>query len=92
MKIMPKELFDSLIKMSRQYWETGDKACLTAKIALSQEIMSKAGVGWLAVQDLVDSIIRRSGFFPNADNDMIYSVLRVMGWEVTDEVKESESL
>lgn len=88
MKRMPKTLFDSYIDISRCYWEAGGEKTLAEKLAMANEIARNTPVDFLAVSDLVDSIIRRSGFYPDATNEMLYDVLAVMGWEVADIVKE----
>lgn len=85
MKKMPKNLFDELIRYSRKYWEDGDHFTLANKGVASKKVEAATGVDWLAVQDLVDSIIRYSAFLPNAENEKIYEVLSVLGWEVVDD-------
>lgn len=90
MKKMPKELFDNFIELSRNYWEIGERSILDDRMALSFEIKDVTGVDWLCIQDLVDSIIRCHGFKNDAENETIYEVLRVLGWEVKDENTSSE--
>ncbi len=85
MKKMPKNLFDELIERSRQYWKDGDCYTLADKGVASHKVEDATGVDWLSAGDLVDSIIRWRGFLPNAENEKIYEVLKVLGWEVVDD-------
>lgn len=88
MKKMPKKLFDEFIDLSRNYWDSGEHQLLTDRSYLSHNIEKITGIDWLSVQDLVDAIIRFRAFLPNAENEVIYNVLRVLGWEVVDDGEE----
>lgn len=92
MKRISKRLFDSLVYTERLYWKDGAVELLPAVHAVALEIESDYGLDWLAVKELVGSIVRHNGFFEDASYEKIYEVLNVLGWEVSDEVKESESL
>lgn len=87
MKKMPKNLLDELIKQQRAYWKDGeDNINLIAE--LSQEIGRKTGLCFTSPWNLVCDIIKPSGFYPDADNEIIYSALRALGWEVVADVNE----
>ena len=92
MKKIPKKQFDEVIRLSREIWEDGGEKPIKDRIKIAQEIYGITGLCFTVIMDIVDCIIRPSGFMPNADNDMVYLILRVLGWEVTDEVQESKSL
>ena len=92
MKKIPKKQFDEVSRLSREYWETGEVSLLKERIKVAMEIRDVAGVDWLATCELFDSIVRGDGFLPGASDEMIYILLRVLGWEVVREDKESESL
>ena len=92
MKKIPKKQFDEVIRLSREIWEDGGTDIIKNRIKVAQEIYQTTGLCFTVIMDIVDSIIRPSGFMPGADNEMIYLILRVLGWEVTHEVEESKSL
>ena len=92
MKKIPKKQFDDFVSTSREFWETVDTDLVKKRISMTQEIGKTTGIDWSAILDFVDSVIRYTGFLPGADNETFYSLLRLMGWEVTDEIEESESL
>ena len=92
MKRIPKKQFDKVVRLSREYWDEGSTITLQERIKVAVEINEVTGIDWMAIIDFVDSIIRRTGFVPDASDEMLHIVLRVLGWEIADEVKESESL
>lgn len=98
MKKISKKQMGKLIDLSRQYWvsarATGEpsESLLKERNKIASEIADKTGLSEFAIIDLVDSIVRCNGLLPDADNDEIYFVLRILGWRVKDEVQESESL
>lgn len=83
MKKMPKNLLDELIEATRAFWNGDDDALELMKSA-SIDIQERTGLCFTASWDLVSHIIKPHGFYPGADNEIIYSVLRVLGWEVTE--------
>ena len=85
MKKMPKHLLDKQIEVTRQYWDGGGQAALNEMGFTSHKIEAVTGVCFCAAWDFVSSILKPSGFHPGADNEVIYSVLNVLGWEVVDE-------
>ena len=91
MKI-PKNLLDALIYLERLYWQDGEKELLQGIFALAMEIEEKCGIDWTSVKELVSSIVRNNGFCQYANNERIYEVLNVLGWEVSSEKQESKSL
>lgn len=89
MKQIKKSQLDEVIKLSREYWETGNHGLLPARIDTAEEVERDTGIDWLSLIDFVDGITRRRGLLHEADNETIYEVFRILGWELTDEVKES---
>ena len=86
MKKIPKKELDKVVELSRSYWESGgDTHILQSRIAIAKEIEAQTGIDWLTIIDFVDSIVKTSGLFKDASNEMIYILLRVLGWEVVDE-------
>lgn len=87
MKIIPKGQLDEIIALTRTYWNGTDvdRELLQTRIDKAQELQKNIGVDWLSIIDVIDGIIRHKGFLPNAENYIIYSVLRLLGWEVTDD-------
>ena len=93
MRKLPKKQFDEIIKLTREYWATGKKILLSQRTSNALDFAIMTGLNWLSVLDLLDSLLRNGGLCTDAENDEIYSVLRVIGWEVTDdEEQESESV
>ena len=91
MKKINKRILDECIEMTRLYWGNKeiDAEILTDRIKTAK----KAEIDWCALINLLDSILSKGGFNPEASNLEIYLVLRLLGWEVVDEeVEESESL
>lgn len=88
MKI-PKGQLDEIIELTRTYLNgtDADRELLQTRINKAQHLQIDIGVDWLSIIDFIDSIIRHRGFLPNAENDMIYSVLKLLGWEVTDDAE-----
>ena len=50
---------------------------------------AETGVSMFSIIDLVKSIVASNGFKPDAENAEIYCVLRILGWEATDEEHSS---
>lgn len=92
MKQISKKLLDPLIHFKRVYWKDGDVDLLPGIHALAMEIEDESHLDWLSVCDFLNAILRRNGLSPNTDNETIYEALKLFGWEVADEVEESESL
>lgn len=85
MKQIPKKKFDAVLDISREWWAGNNEELLPKRIDLAKTIKE---IDWLPIVDLVDSILNPMGFAPDAENDEIYSVLRVLGWEVVDHEQE----
>lgn len=81
MKNMPKNLLDELIEAERAFWYSGADNIDRIKAA-AFKIQEETELCFTAPWDIVNQIIRPSGFCPGADNETIYSVLRVLGWVV----------
>lgn len=95
MKKIPKKLLDKMICTERKVWKNagGDNADLhSLNIYIARDIEEKCGLEWLAICNLLHSILGYKCFRPNATNKEIYDVIRMLGWEVSDEEQESESL
>lgn len=88
MKQIPKKQFDELVRLSREFWADIDKAHLKKRIDVAMEIREATGIDWMAIIDFVDCIIRSTGVLPGASDEMLYILLRVLGWEVADNVEE----
>ena len=90
MKKIPKEKLDSVLTMTRNYWKTGERDLIPARIALTQSLQIDVGVDWLCFLNIADSILQSNGFKRNASNATIYAVLNALGYEVVDdEIQES---
>lgn len=90
MKKIPKKQFDEVLRLTREYWSDDYKVStknpiLNERIQVALTVSIDYEVDWLALIDLVEGILMRRGFCPDADNDMIYAVLNLLGWVVADE-------
>jgi hypothetical protein len=88
MKKIPKKMFDAMVTGSRKYWETGNTDHLGRNYALCQRLQEETGVEWICFSDLVGSIVMNRGFKPDVSNEVIYEVLKVLGYEVVNDGKE----
>lgn len=89
MKQISKKPLDEVIAITRQSWEASyeegrDK--WQKRIDLAVETVKE--IGWSPLIDFLDGILSSNGFAPDATNDEIYSVLRILGWEVVDHEQE----
>jgi hypothetical protein len=89
MKKIPKKQFDEVIRLTREFWEDADDSnvLLQERIKIAMNIKDVSGVDWFAIINFVDSLFQRTGFLPDASNEMIYILLRVLGWEVVEDVE-----
>lgn len=87
MKQIVKSQLDEVIKLSREYWETGNRGLLAVRMDAAEEVERATGIDWLSLLDTVDGILRRRGLLHEADNEKIYEVFRIMGWEVSEGVE-----
>lgn len=85
MKKIPKKLFDAFVEESRLLMETGIGN--HKRFLIAGELEKATGIGHPWFAQLVDSLIAGNGFLFDAENDEIYSVLRICGWEVVDDGK-----
>lgn len=88
MKKIPKKLFDDFVDISRKWWK-GELESRCRELEEIAEALQKAtGIDECFIVKFIDSLIAPDGFNPDAENDEIYSVLRICGWEVVDDGKE----
>jgi hypothetical protein len=94
MKKINKRILDECIEMTRQFWGGEERKEEWYDHILEDRIDTarKAEVDWNPLLNLLDGILSSCGFNPEASNWDIYLVLRLLGWEVVDEIEESESL
>jgi hypothetical protein len=84
MKKINKKKLDSLIKMEQLYWR-GNNDIMPGIIALSGEIEKESKIGTFAPEQFISAIVKPNGFNPDASNELIYTVLQLLGWEVVSE-------
>lgn len=88
MKKIPKKLLDDCIEACRAFWGSGNK-CLLFPMHEKAETLGKAiGLDGFVVSDFISCIAKGWGFCPDAENEKIYSVLRVLGWEVVNDAND----
>ena len=91
MKKVKKACLEELIDVARLYHsqecdESTRNQCLKQNLYLSKLLEEETGVLFIAWSDLIHSILMYKGFNSNATNDDIYYCLRLLGWEVIDEI------
>ena len=85
MKQIPKKQLDKVIGLTREYWKDGDTDILGERIRMCESL----NIGWCPALDLMDGILQNSGFCPDASNELIYDIIRLLGWEVMDDEKHT---
>ena len=85
MKTISKKMLDKLIAKERKFWKVGGENNFDSRYELARTMEAKTGLSAFAIIDLLGGIVSLRGFAPDAENNTIYSVLRILGWEVTDE-------
>lgn len=89
MKTISKKKLDELIVLTRQFWKDGSWDTLDHRFQLANSVEEESGLSPFNIIDLLNCILSSFGFMPEAENDVIYSVLRILGWEVSDEEHSS---
>lgn len=91
MKTISKHNLDEVIRLTKKYYETGNKDFLSVR-EVSRDKLSMEAFGndlqWCAFTDLVGSIIGGYGLNKNATNADIYRVFEVLGYEIKGTEKE----
>ena len=83
-KVIPKKWLDKAISETREYYRTGDVLALDRILFASRKIEFLSRISWFALDNLLSGILSSSGCSPSATNDDIYTILRQLGWEVSD--------
>ena len=85
-KPIPKSLLDRVIELSRKYYgDDGELYDIEVCNSLCIQIQDAVGVSWVSLQNLVCSMFPRyTGLKPGISNEEIYTILRLLGWEVSD--------
>lgn len=85
MKTIEKKSLDRVIALTRAIGDC-DLSCVdllaTDRILEAKHLTRNVEVDWLRVLDLVDFILGFQGFKPDADNEVVYQVLNMLGWDV----------
>lgn len=85
-KQIPKDMLDEIIDCSREFWHgNGYPGLLERVICKCMQIQAETGINWFSLQNLIDAILPVAGVKYDATNEDIYAVLRLLGWEVSDE-------
>ncbi len=85
MKKISKVHLDKIIRMSRELYSgrcTNVDALVTDRIVEAKALAEEVGLNWLVPLDFIDCIVLDGGLKPDAENEFIYSVLNLLGWEV----------
>lgn len=88
-KVVPRKALDALIKATKAYNGSVVRNDMHKKLAdingARKEIEAQTdySIGW-AVQHFVDALCGVYGMMPDATNEEIYMLLKMIGWEVVD--------
>jgi hypothetical protein len=82
MKKISKNKLDSLICVSRLYWNSGDTCLLPARTAIAQAIEEETKKSFCTWTDLIDGALKLN---PEADNRTIYMIIKFLGWDVVSD-------
>ena len=82
-KVLDKAKLDELIEMTRNYWHEGDISESTEKLIGMRKFYEANFPRDLDLRGFLNSIISGLGMKPDATNEDIYAVLRILGWVIT---------
>lgn len=84
-KKIPKVWLDKAIAATREYYHDSASVLALNRIsAATHDIERLTGLAWYSLDNLLAGILCSSGCKPDATNEDIYAVLRLLGWEVSD--------
>lgn len=81
---IPKPLLAEAIALTREYYLTGSSLTLSNLNDKTRMIERSTGIWWNNLENLLSSILSYRGIKPEATFDDICSILRQLGWEVSD--------
>lgn len=82
-KQIPKDLLDEVIAKCSEYWDDGPGSVRWSDVlALCHKLSEVTGIHWNFLSDFLSSIFPSTGLKPDATNEDVYAVLRLLGWEV----------
>lgn len=82
-KVIRKTLLDEVIAAERAYWDDGGEDYEYVS-NLHHKIANETGLWAICVSSLFTAITSSHGLKPDATNEDIYAVLRLLGWEVAE--------
>lgn len=82
-KVLDKAKLDELIEMTRNYWHERELSESTEKLIGMRKFYEKNFPRDLDLMGFLHSIISGLGMKPEATNEDIYTVLKVLGWVIT---------
>ena len=85
MKFFPKREMDELIRGIREWRKDEGNTSVHRPMTAAHRIGEVTGIGAIKWLNLIDAIC--SGVAPDAEEETIYEVLRVLGWEPGQAVK-----
>ena len=81
-----KSTVDELIGYTRKLWNDPDgNSVISSRIDRAEELCKKEPVDWSPLLYLLDALFMYEGFAKDAGNDVVYAVIRLLGWEITNE-------
>ena len=84
MKEIPKKLLDDCIEACRGFWGSGNHFLMHQMHEKAETLGKAIGIDAFVVSDFIGTIVKGWGFCTDAENEKIYSVLRLLGWNVVE--------
>ena len=82
-KQIPKDLLDRAIAETKEYYRSADLQILNKLSDTTHEIEYATGIAWFALENLLGGILCSIGCKPDATNEDVYAILRLLGWEMS---------
>ena len=87
-----KSTLDEMIQITKKIWDEPEEAkyknFMRKRIDRVIALCKTEDVDWSALLYLMDALYMGKGFAPDADNELVYAVVRLMGWEVVSDGEE----
>jgi hypothetical protein len=86
-----KSTLDELMGYTRKVWDIEDpdsSNIVGYRIDRAIELCQTEKIDWSPLLNLLDAVLMCDGFAPDACDDVVYAVIRLLGWEVVDDGEE----
>lgn len=90
-KIIKRKLLEDVLNTTRDFWRNPSsddreihEACERCGVA-AEALEEDCGIGAWEIRDFLAGIFRMKGLKPDATNEEIIELLKLLGWAVTDD-------